>query len=345
MKTRMAVLYKLGQPLVIKELEIPQLKAGQVLVRVHFSGICGSQLAEVEGKMGPDKYIPHSLGHEGSGVVADIGDEVTKVKIGDHVIVSWIKGGGFNCQSICYYSGDEKINAGFANTFTEYSIVSENRLVPILKEMPLDKASIIGCAIATGFGSVINDAKVTPGSDVLIIGTGGVSFSAIQAASLVNASKIIVLGRSDEKLEKARSLGATHVFGLLNPHTEAAIRNITNGKGVDFAFETIGESLTMGLAIKLTNKDGGKVVMAGIPRYGDSITVDAKDFWGKRSIIGTIGGSSNPDVEFPRYVDLYLSGRLKLDNIITHRFKLSEINEALELLKTGGKIGRAILEL
>jgi S-(hydroxymethyl)glutathione dehydrogenase/alcohol dehydrogenase len=344
MKARMAVLYSPGQSLVIEELEIPPLKAGQALVKVLFSGICGTQLGEVEGKMGPDKYLPHCLGHEGTGIVVNIGEGVTKVSVGDHVILSWIKGSGLNSLPPRYYKGSQEISAGFANTFTEYSTASENHLVPISKDMPLDKAAILGCAVATGFGAVINEAKVNFGSNVLVIGTGGVGFSVIQAASLVNALKIIVIGRNETKLEKARFFGATSAFNLFDRNLESKIKELTNGKGVDFAFEAVGERSTMEKAYELTRNDGGTVVLIGVPRYQESITIDAGAIFQGKRLIGTSGGRSNPDIDFPKYVHLYLSGMLKLDEMITHRFKLHEINAALELLRKGGKVGRAILE-
>lgn len=345
MKTKMAVLYNCGQPLAIEELEIPPLKMGQVLVKIAFSGVCGSQLAEVEGRLGPDKYLPHALGHEGSGIVADIGEGVTKVGVGDHIILSWIKGSGLQSPQLRYQKGNQIINAGYANTFTEYSIASENRLVPIAKDMPLDKASIVGCAVATGFGAVVNDAKVSSKSNVLVIGTGGIGFSAIQAASLANASEIIVLGRNDAKLEKARFFGATSVFNLSDNDIESRIKELTGDKGVDFAFDVVGERATMELAYRLTKDDEGKVVLVGLPRYQEKIAIDANALFRGKRLIGSVGGSSNPDIDFPKYVQLYLSGTLKLDEMITHRYKLHEINTALELLKKGGEIGRAILEL
>ena len=345
MKTKMAVLYSCSQPLIIEELETPALQSGQVLVRVLFSGICGSQLSEVEGRLGPDRFIPHTLGHEGSGIVVDIGEGVTKVKIGDHVIISWIKGSGLNSLTPYYHNGKQKINAGFANTFTEYSIVSENRLVAIHKEMPLDKASILGCAVATGFGAVINEAKVNAGSNVLVSGTGGIALSVIQAASLAGISKLIVLGRNNTKLEIARYFGATDVFNLLDNDVVSKVKKVTDKNGVDYAFEVTGARFSMELAYKCTRNDNGKVVLIGIPKYREKISINIMDLFKGKVIMGTSGGRTNPDTDFPRYVELYLSGKLKLDQMITHRFKLHEINNALKLLKKGGELGRAILEL
>ena len=346
MRTRMAVLYRCGEPLAIEEVEIPPLKTGEVLVKVLYSGICGSQLSERDGKWGLDKYTPHTLGHEGSGVVVvDLHKGVKKVRTGDHVIISWIKGSGTEGDPPKYSNNGNMINAGFANTFTEYSIVSENRLVPITKEMPLDKASILGCAIATGFGAVTNEARVRPETTVLVIGTGGVGLSAVQAASLANASKIIAVGRNDRKLEMARSLGATDTFNLSKSSIVSMVRALTDDEGVDYAFEAIGERFSMEMAYKCARVNGGKVIFIGIPRYGQDISIDVMDLFRGKSVMGTSGGRINPDIDFPEYVNLYLNGRLKLEQMITHRFKLCEVNDALDLLRRGGSIGRAILEL
>jgi len=345
MKTKIAVLYKCGQPLVIEELEIPPLTKGQVLVKVLFSGVCGTQLAEVEGKGGPDKYLPHSLGHEGSGVVQDVGEGVSKVRIGDHVIISWIKGSGLSSSPPSFYKEKQKINAGFSNTFTEFSIISENRLVPISKDMPLDKASILGCAVATGAGAVFNVAKIPAGSSVLVAGTGGVGFNVIQAASLANASKIIVCGRTDSKLKKSKLFGATDLLNFSDGDIEFKVKTLTDGKGVDFSFDAVGEPSITEFVFRSARNDIGKVVLLGDPGYQKKISIAPGELFSGKTIIATNGGSCNPDFDFPKFVKLYLSGKFKLDQMITHRFKLYEINDALSLLKKGGAIGRAILEL
>lgn len=341
----MAVLYECNQPLSIEEVDIPDLKAGQVLVRVIFSGICGSQMAEVEGKWGPDKYLPHCLGHEGSGIVQEVGAGVTKVKSGDHVILSWIQGAGLSSPQLCYQKGIQRINAGFANTFTEYSIVSENRLVSIDKKMPLDKAAILGCAVATAFGAVFNEANVKPGDTIMVLGTGGIGLNVLQAASLVNAAKIIAVGRNDLKLNKAKLFGATHVLNLTNTNIQKEIRKLTGKKGVDIAFETIGSAPTMELAYECIRVDCGKVVFIGLPHHQEKISIDVQDLFKGKKIIVTSGGNTNPDRDFPKYVELYLAGKIKLDELITHRFKLWEIDDAFKLLRNGGEVCRAILEL
>ncbi len=345
MKTKMAVLYGSRQPLVIEELQIPALARGQVLVRVLYSGICGSQLAEIEAKWGPDRFLPHGLGHEGSGIVEAVGRGVKKVRPGNHVIVSWIRGSGLQSPQLQYRKGKQKINAGFSNTFTEHSIVSENRLVAIDKRMPLDKAAILGCAVATAFGAVFYDADVKLGDTVVVLGTGGVGLNVIQASLLAGASKIIAIGRNDVKLQKAKEFGATQTLNFKNADIPSKIRRLTHGKGADVAFEVIGQGATIKLAYQCVRADGGRVVLIGIPNRRENILLNIQDLFRGKKIMVVSGRNFQPDVDFPRYAELYLNRKIKLDQLITHRFRLHEINKALELLKDGGKIGRAILEL
>lgn len=338
-----AILFEQNQPLRIEAVSIPDLREGQILVKIHHSGVCHSQLNEIRGEKGPDKYLPHTLGHEGAGVVESIGEGVTKIKKGDHVVLSWIKSGGINAVAPEYYLGTQRINSGQLSTFNEYTVTSENRITLIDKKMPLDKAALIGCAVATGMGSVFNDAKLNPGETIAVFGIGGIGLSAVHASAISKASIIIAVDVSLAKLEKARAMGATHIINANDRNIESRIQEITSGKGVDYAIEAAGRKLTMEEAFRSVRDNGGRTIIVGNLPQGEQISIDPFALICGKQISGSWGGSTNPDKDFPHYVDLYLSGTLRLDDIMTHRFQLKDINKAFELLEKG-EIGRGIID-
>lgn len=341
-KMKAAILYEQNKPLVIEELVIPELKEGQVLVKIAASGVCHSQLNEIKGKKGPDKYLPHTLGHEGSGIVEAVGPGVTKVTKGEHVVLSWIKGMGINAVPPEYLCGERRINSGQLSTFNEYTIAAENRVTPIKKEMPLDLAALLGCAVATGMGVVMNDAKVKPGNTIAVFGVGGIGLSAVHAAAISQASAIIAIDVKEAKLEQAKKLGATHVINAGKSDVVKGIREITGSKGVDYAIESAGLITTMEQAFQAVRDGGGRAIIVGNLSHGTQISIDPFALICGKQISGSWGGGTDPDKDFPRYVDLYLAGKLQLDKMLTHRFKLSEINEAINKLEKG-EVGRAII--
>ena len=211
-KTQAAVLIQLCAPLEIWELEIPHLKEGQVLVKMAYSGLCHSQLNEIKGLKGEDKFLPHTLGHEGSGYVEAIGPKVTKVRPSDPVVVSWLKGSGADIPSTQYGSKKGVVNSGAISTFLSYAVISENRLVPLPKQMPLKEAALLGCAIPTGAGVVKNEMAIPAGNSFALFGAGGVGLSALLAAKQAKAFPIIAIDVIEAKLQTARLLGATHVI-------------------------------------------------------------------------------------------------------------------------------------
>lgn len=343
-QTEAAVLFELAQPLRLITLSIPDLKPGQVLVDVAYSGVCRSQLLEVRGKRGEDRFLPHTLGHEGSGTVLEVGAGVTKVKPGDYVVLSWIKGTGADVPSTVYQSSEGPINSGAISTFMRQTVTCENRVTPIPDAMPLREAALLGCAIPTGAGIVLNTARVQPGSSVAVFGVGGIGLSAVLAADLMNATTIIAVDVFDHKLEQARQVGATH---LINAHQQdplATILEITGGRGVDYAIEAAGRRETMEMAFQSVRDNGGLCVLAGNLPYGQSISLDPFDLIKGKRIIGTWGGESQPDRDIPLYVDLYLAEKLKLDSLITHEYRLEDINHAFDDLEQG-KVGRALIEM
>ena len=336
-----AVLYEINKPLIIEEIEVPNPEIGQVLVKVMSSGICHTQLDNVKGKYGADPYLPHLLGHEGAGVVEKIGPGVTRVAPGDHVILSWIQGPGFNAKTPLYMKGSQKINAGPVTTFNEYTIASENRVTKIRNDVPFEVASIIGCAVSTGLGAALNESKIQPGSSVAVFGIGGIGLNIIQGAALLNALKIIAVDIHEHKLDFAQKFGATHVINAKKEDPVKKIKDLTNGKGVDYSFESAGLKETMEQAYQAACNTG-LINLVGNPAQNEKISIDAVQTHYGKQLIGGHGGHTRPDVDFARYIDLYLAKKLKFDELITHRYTLTKINDALETLEDG-KVCRAVV--
>lgn len=342
MKTKAAVLYEIGKPLVIEEIEIPELKEGQVLVKILYSGVCHTQLHEIQGTKGPDKYLPHLLGHEGSGIVEEVGEGVTKVKKGDYVILSWIKGIGKEAGSTKYKGKDgNEINSGAVTTFSERTIVSENRLIKADSKTPADIAALLGCAVPTGMGMVFNLLDNEPGKSIVVFGIGGIGSNSILAAKSRNYNPIIAVDIHENKLEHAKELGATHTINAKNEDVLMKISEITKD-GVDFSIEAIGNTKTMEMAFKSLKK-GGKTVVAGNAGKGKIMSIDPSDLNMGKKLLGTWGGETNTDRDIPMYEKMYLNGELPLSKLITKVYKLENINEAFQDLERG-ELCRALID-
>ncbi len=342
MTTQAAVLTQLKAPLEIWELEIPPLKAGQVLVKLAYSGLCHSQLNEVKGVKGEDKFIPHTLGHEGSGTVSQIGPGVTKVKVGDPVVVSWLKGAGADVPGTQYGSRHGAVNSGAISTFLHQAIISENRVIPIPSEMPLKEAALLGCAIPTGAGVVKHEMALKAGHSFALFGAGGVGLSALLAAKHAGAHPIIVVDVQDAKLQTAQKMGATHTINARSCDPAAAILEITQGKGVDFVFESAGKREAMEKAFSSLKAPGLCVLAGNLPK-GEKILIDPFDLIRGKRLIGTWGGRSQIDSDVTTYAELYLNGTFDLSSLITHIVPLSEINQLLSELEAG-RVGRGLIE-
>ncbi len=230
MKIKAAILTQLKAPLEIWELEMPPLKSGQVLVKMAYSGLCHSQINEIEGFKGEDPYLPHMLGHEGSGLVERIGPDVTKVKLGERVVLTWLRGGGAEVPSTRYNATRGNVNSGAISTFANYAIISENRVVPIPSTMPLREAALLGCALPTGAGVVFHEMGIKKGNSFALFGAGGVGLSALLAAKMAEANPIIAVDVQEHKLEKAKQLGATHLVHALKTDPARVIYEITEGE-------------------------------------------------------------------------------------------------------------------
>ncbi len=334
LKTKGAVLYETGGDLIIEDLIIPPLKDGQVLVKILCSGICRSQVHEIKAHKGPDNFLPHLLGHEAVGVVEKVGNAVKKVSIGDYVVLTWIKGKGSDVPSSVYTtSSGVKVNSGAITTFNYHSVVSENRLVKISREVPINIAPLFGCAIPTGVGMIQNQLKVKKGQSIAVFGVGGIGSAALLGAVASGAHPIIAVDINDHKLELAKELGATHVINS-NDDVYKIIREITDDEGVDYSVDCSGKVNIIELAFSVI-KDSGITVVAGNPAKGETIRIAPFDLIRGKRIIGSWGGSTDPDVDIPRYVDQYLSGILRADLLKTTSFPLEKINEALRTFKSG----------
>ncbi len=337
-----AILVESKKPLVVAETDLPaKLEFGQVLVKVCYSGICGAQINEIDAVKGPDKFLPHFLGHEGSGIVEKIGEGVTTVKPGDHVVLHWRKSSGIQSATPKYYWNGKKVNAGWVTTFNEKAVVSENRLTVIPKDFDMRTASLLGCSVTTGFGVVNNDAQIKIGQSVLIFGIGGVGLNIAQAASMVSAYPIIGVDLHEHKINMGKKLGLSHGIIANSKNLKDEIYNIVNQKVVDTVFETTGNSKVIEQAYELTNPEG-KTILVGVPR--DKISIYSLPLHFNKVLKGSHGGGSIPDNDIPRYIRLIKNKKMTLENLITQEFNLSEINKALDLCRSG-KAGRVVIKL
>ncbi|MBM14717.1 MAG: acetoin dehydrogenase [Nitrospina sp.] len=331
-----AVLYETEKSLVIENgIEIPPLQAGQVLVKVAYSGICGSQLMEVKGKRGEDAYLPHLLGHEASGWVVDIGSNVTKVKPGDKVVLTWIKGSGADCKGAKYKIGNTTLNSGGVTTFSNYTVVSENRCVILEEGISMELAALLGCAVPTGAGIVFNTLRPGKDASIAIFGVGGIGLSAILGAKMHECSRIIAVDIEDKKLELAKEFGATDVINCKTENPVKKINQITKGQGIDYSIEAAGIAKVVESAFQSIKYNGGLCVIAGHPDCKERIQLDPFDLIRGKKIVGSWGGECLPDKDIPMYVKYYKNGKLPLERMISQVYPLEKINEALSELENG----------
>ena len=342
-----AVLEELHKPFGIRKLEIPAtLSCGQVLVRIKSSGICAAQLNEQSGVKGPDKHLAHCVGHEGGGIVRATGPGVRNVRIGDHVVIHWRKGTGIDSEYPRYWCPElhRYIGGGANTTWQELSVISENRLTKISKDIPFDAAALMGCAVTTGLGVTANDLNVKAGQSIVVFGCGGVGLNVLQGAMLASAYPIIGVDITEEKLQQAIVFGATQglnsrtntpndLIKLLNAHTG----------GADCVVDTTGRPEIMELAWRAAGPSG-KVCYVAQLRHDSTVPLQTLPMHQGRTLIGSDGGGTNPTVDIPRYLKLFKAGRLNLRGLISHVTTLGDINSTLDLIRAG-KASRCIIDL
>ncbi|MFT7673313.1 MAG: alcohol dehydrogenase [Gammaproteobacteria bacterium] len=365
MKIRAAVLREIGKshpytqskPLNIEEVELDPPGANEVLIQIKAAGLCHSDLVAIDGERA--KPVPIVIGHEASGIVAEVGAGVSSVEVGDHVVPSYVASCG-QCDmcregrpALCvpasianvngtllggtirlHRNGERIFHHSGVAAFAEYAVVSVNSLIKIDSTIAFEQAALFGCAVATGVGSVVNTARVIPGQTVAIVGLGGVGLSALLAAIMSGAGQVVAIDVNDDKLTLARQLGAHQVFNAKSETCADEVRAVTNG-GTDIAVETAGVAPALDLAYKITRR-GGCTIAAGMPGPNAAITLSHLSLAAEeRTLKGSYMGSCIPSRDIPRYMSLFQDGKLPIDKLTSHKIRLDDLNEAFDRMAEG----------
>ena len=365
MKARGAVLFEPGTPLQVCDVDVAGPRAGEALVKMAAAGVCHTDLHVMQGKFGAP--LPAVLGHEGAGVVADVGPGVTTLRAGDHVIPLWRLSCG-RCEfcrvgrpALCTegarvrntgrlpdgtsrlsHRGRELMHYAGVSTFCEYAVVPEAALLKIDSQVPLDRAALLGCAVVTGYGAVTHAARVKRGDSVAVFGAGGVGLNVIQAAASAGAATLIAVDVHTSKLDLARRFGATDSVDASSTTPVDAVRSLTGGRGVDHAFDAVGSAATVRQAYDVLSKLG-KLVVLGISPAGAEVTLPLGPMvFEERQVLGSFYGSGQPREDIPALARMYREGTLKLDELLSRRYPLEEINEAYAALDRG-EVARSVV--
>ena len=359
--TRAAVLYNYLEPLKVESVDLKPPRPDEVVVKLVASGVCHSDLSVIKANLPVPP--PVVLGHEGAGIVEEVGKDVTGLKPGDHVVLSWVQSCGrcHYCISGRTHLCDWGIRSAMAGTegvfmkdgvdinrmagvgsFAERTVVRAVAAIKIRDDAPLDKVCLVGCGVMTGVGAATNTAKIRPGQTVAVFGCGGVGLNVIQGAALCGAVQIIAVDVVEQKLKWAKDFGATATVNAQSSDPSDAIRGLTQGLGVDYAFEVIGAPAPI-LQAFLSVKRGGTAVVVGVPPFGQEVSVPgAMLALEEKSLIGSLYGSANLRRDMPGLIDLYMQKRLKLDELISRRIKLDAINSAFEAMEKG-EVARSVI--
>ena len=363
MKMKAAVLYEANAPLKVEEITLDEPQDQEVLVKMVATGVCHTDLHAAKGEMGRPPIV---LGHEGAGIVEKVGPGVTTLKPGDHVVLmvlytcgkcrfcttglpthcsagliafamGTLPGGGKRLRK-----GDQEINHFFSqSSFAEYAVVHERTAVKVREDAPLEVVALLGCGSTTGIGAVLNTAAIRPGESIAIYGCGGVGQSAIMAAKLAGAGKIIAVDVLDQKLEKAKEFGADYVINASQEEPPKRIMEITGG-GAEYALETAGGNVDILKQAFASIHSAGKAIVVGTPSPGAQISLSPTDFMIGKTLTGTVQGDIRASVDVPRYVDLYMAGKLPLDKLVSRSCSLDEINDAFKAMQAGEVIRTVI---
>ncbi len=359
MQTQAAVVYTYGEPYKIERVELDEPHEREALVRVAAAGICHSDEHVRVGEM--RAVLPLALGHEGAGIVERVGPGVTRCKPGDHIVFSFIPACGhcrycmMGLSNLCVLQsrtmGGPRLDGTYRmhdsaghdvgqfcliSTFSQWTVAPEESIVVIDPDIPLDKAALVGCGVSTAFGAVVHRARVEPGSSAVVVGCGGIGINVVQSLAIAGAAKIIAVDLVDSKLEAARSFGATHTFNPTRDDVPKLVRGLTAGQGADYAFEVTGVPSAIAQAFAVTRK-GGTMVMVGIsPADQRSIPIAPQELvLLQKTVMGTLYGSAQASNDIPKLLELYKTGKLKLDELVTRTYTLDQVNEGYADLAAG----------
>jgi S-(hydroxymethyl)glutathione dehydrogenase/alcohol dehydrogenase len=354
-----SVLYELGAPPVAEELELRELRPHEVRVRIAASGVCHTDLSVRDGSM--PALLPTTLGHEGAGVVVEVGSDVTRTKPGDHVVLSWVAPCRtcFHClrgaAHLCVHGLDHGFGDAYAEgptgpvwpamgcgTLAEETLLPEAAVIPIASELPLEQAALLGCGVLTGVGAVVRTAQVRPGETVLVVGCGGVGLAAVQGARLSGASRIIAADPSPSARDRALASGATHVLDPGAGDVPTEVRALTDGHGADHGIEVVGLSSTIRTAYDATRR-GGIVTVVGAGTFDDDVSISALSLMADaKQIRGSVFGSTDPDRDLPPLVDLALRGALDVNALVTRRIGLADVESAFTAMQAA-EVARSVV--
>ncbi len=334
MKTAAAILVEQKQPLVLDEVELPALGFGQVLVDIKATRICGSQIGEIDGVKGPDKWLPHLLGHEAGGIVCEVGPEVRHVKPGDRVVAHWRPGRGIEARGAIYQWHGKNCNAGPITTFQQLAILSENRVTVVPPDTDFEICCLLADTLTTGFGVINNDAKVKIGEAVVVIGCGGIGLGTVLGAKLAGAHPVIAVDVQDHKLAVAAQYGATHTINSTKEDFSEAVLKILGGARPDVVVDGTGNPAVLEQAFALAG-NFARVVGVGVMAHDRKISLNTLPLHLGKVLRGSHGGESRPADDIPRYLRMLRDGRFDPRGFVSHRISLAEVNEGIAKMRSG----------
>ncbi len=341
MKTPAAILVEQRKPLVIDEVEVPVLRRGQVLVEIHATRVCGSQIGEIDGVKGPDRYLPHLLGHEAGGIVLEVGTDVTHVAPGDRVVCHWRPGAGIDAGGSVYDWHGKPVNAGPITTFQRHAVISENRLTKVPADTDFELCCLLADTLTTGFGIINNDAKVKAGESVVIFGVGGIGLGVVLGAKLAGADPVIGIDLHEHKLAKAAEYGLTHQINASRENAADRVKEILGGLA-DVTIDGTGNPGVIETAYDLAKLRGGRCVLFGVMPHDQRVSIHTLPLHFGRILTGSEGGQSQPDKDIPKILGTLAAQGFDWRGLVSHRSVMQAVNENTAAMRAGSVVNAVL---